>query len=72
MEPFIYFVKENCLGEKIEANQKFSKSKNLLKDNVYYLKFIINLIKTYINAEKESKNNGKSQNSFSYNKAGIF
>ena len=59
MEPFIYFLKNFNLKE-------FSKRFDSLKQNKYYIKYIINIIKSFLNAKKEllNKNLGINQSNF--------
>ena len=56
--PFLFFVEEFCLGIKKNINEIFKTYHDSLKDNIFYLKYVISMIKTLLNAENASKNLG--------------
>ena len=55
---FNKFVKHYCLGGDTDVNELFKCSHEELKENEFYLKSIINMIKTFLNAINSSKNPG--------------
>ena len=69
MEPIIFFFK-NYNSDNIDLLQEFSKfNSEKLKNNKFYPKYMINIIKTFLNAKRELKNEEKDSNKLDfYNK----
>ena len=59
MEPFVYFLKNYNI-------KKFYCMFDSLKENKYYIKNAINMIKTYLNAKKELLNNNTDFNELKF------